>query len=728
MEISNKHRLLMSIFSPIMPLAAFIGVTASLLLAGAAASAQTRPTAQIPSAAGKPTAQIPPAAAKAAPTTTRTATQYLQDSRQAQDRHNYDEAKADAQKAIEAFTALDQPDSLGEAFVMLWSASSLSNLPFAHRIPLLEKAAAAFEKASNRQRKADCLKELADLQQLTGNYSAAFVTLQSAAQLYESVNYPRQQGVYDLLCAISGYFAEYDEGVRYGLLAIRYAEKTQDTSLSLCTYYNHLGTAYYGMRDYEKGLQYYTRSLDVARKYNDGDGIVTLSFNTVILLTAWGKPSQALDFLTGMLNRYPSFFAPCTVDVDRNLLAVTDRLDLPGKSSAYAAAVEKALARKDLDFDRRAQGYFNLVFHSLTRHEYPKADTWLSRYNDLIRPMNYASYNRQNQLLHFMVDSAEGKLISAIRYYQQYKRLSDTVFSQARSRHVEQYNALYESEKKNRNILLLQQRSQAQQTQLHQEQFLRKVTLGGIGLLMVIIGLLYYTVRIKQRSNRLLEAQRAEIHRQNHSLQQLVTEKEWLVKEIHHRVKNNLHMVVGLLASQAEYLKGREAYDAITGSQHRIQAMSLIHQKLYNTDNLSSIDMPHYVHELVDYLESSFDTKNNIRFVLQVAKVSFPLSHSIPVGLILNEAITNAIKYAFPGGRKGQITIQLRHLPPEASYSLIIRDDGIGIAADRHRHSSLGLSLIEGLGRDIRGKLDIINDNGTVISLTFPVAEATITA
>jgi len=723
MDIPDDHRPFMSLLSPILLLAAFflIGINASAQPAGKATSTMAQ-------RAAKPTAQIPSAAGKTAPTTTRTPAQYLQDSRQAQDKHNYAEAKAAAQKAIEGFTALDQPDSAGEAFVMLWSASSLSDMPFADRIPLLEKAAAAFEKAGNRRRRGDCLKEMADLQQLTGNYPAAFVTLQNALQLYQSVNYPRLQGVYDLLCAISGYLTEYDEGVRYGLLAIRYAENTQDTSLSLCTYYNHLGTAYYGMRDYEKGMRYYTHSLDVARKYNSGDGIVTLSFNTVILLIAWGRPGQALDFFTGMLNRYPAFFAPYRIDVDRNLLAVTDRLDLPGKSSAYAAAVEKALARKDLDFDQRAQGYFNLVFHYLTRHEYGKADSWLLQYNDLIRPMNYSSYNRQNQLLHFMVDSAEGKLINAIRYYQQYKRMSDTVFSQARSRHVEQYNALYETEKKNRNILLLQQQSQAQQSQLRQEQFLRRVTLGGIALLMIIIGLLYYTVRVKQRSNRLLEAQRSEIDQKNRSLQQLVTEKDWLVKEIHHRVKNNLHMVVGLLASQAEYLKGDEAYDAITESQHRIQAMSLIHQKLYNTENLSSIDMPHYVHELVDYLESSFDTAKSIRFVLDIAKVSFPLSHSIPIGLILNEAITNAIKYAFPGGRKGQIAILLRQPSPDAPFSLIVRDDGIGIPADRHRHSSLGLSLIEGLGRDIRGNLSIINDNGTVISLTFPVVPATITS
>jgi two-component sensor histidine kinase len=298
------------------------------------------------------------------------------------------------------------------------------------------------------------------------------------------------------------------------------------------------------------------------------------------------------------------------------------------------------------------------------------------------------------------------------------------MFNQTKSRQIEQYNALYESEKKDKNILLLQQQSEVQENRLRQEAFLRKVTLGSIALLMTIIGLLYYVVRTKQRSNRLLKIQRAEIDRKNQSLQQLVVEKEWLVKEIHHRVKNNLHMVVGLLASQAEYLKGQEAYDAITDSQHRVQAMSLIHQKLYNTENLSSIDMPHYVHELADYLQSSFDTGHRFRFVLDIARASFPLSHSIPIGLILNEAITNAMKYAFPDSGKGLITISLK-ATSETKFCLTIRDDGIGIPENYHQHSSLGISLIEGLATDIRGTLTITNEHGTLITLTFPVADAT---
>lgn len=655
------------------------------------------------------------------------AAHYLRLSRNAQDQNHYPEAKADAQKAIESYSHADEPDSLGEALVMLWSSSSLSGMAYPDRIPLLEKAAAAFEKAGNRRRQADCLKETADLQQLVGNYSAAFLTLQNALRLYQSVNYPSLQGVYDLLCVVSFYLDESDEAVRYGLLAIRYAENTGDTSLSLCTFYNHLGNAYYNIRSFEKSLYYYTRSIEVARKYSDPDGIVRLSFNMVSLYIRWGKPWQALDSFAAIRTQYPGFFQHYALEVNEKLLAIYDRLPMPGMAANYAVLLKKGLSGNDLDPDTRAMANLSLLYHYFHLHAFGEARVFLSSYGQVARKMNIPQFIRQDLFWHFTLDSAQGNYVAAIRYFEKYKFVGDTMFNQTKSRQIEQYNALYESEKKDKHILLLQKQAQAQQDRLRHELLVSRITLGGISLAVVIIALLFYTVRTKQRSNRLLEAQRAEIDRKNQSLQQLVTEKEWLVKEIHHRVKNNLHMVVGLLASQAEYLKGREAYDAITGSQHRVQAMSLIHQKLYNTDNLSSIDMPHYVHELVDYLQSSFDTGRRIRFVVDIVKVSFPLSHSIPIGLILNEAVTNAIKYAFPGDRTGHITISMV-AAAGSRFCLMIRDDGVGIPARYREQSSLGISLLEGLSQDIRGALTIINQQGTVITLTFPADDTAMTS
>ena len=155
---------------------------------------------------------------------------------------------------------------------------------------------------------------------------------------------------------------------------------------------------------------------------------------------------------------------------------------------------------------------------------------------------------------------------------------------------------------KEQNIQLLTKQDQLQKSKLQQGAILRNISFAVVALLIIIMALLYNRYQLKQRTNRKLESQQSEIAKQNLSLQHLVNEKEWLLKEIHHRVKNNLQIVMSLLNSQSAYIDNEPALTAIHDSQHRVHAMSLIHQKLYNSENVSSIDMSFYIRELVSYL------------------------------------------------------------------------------------------------------------------------------
>lgn len=279
---------------------------------------------------------------------------------------------------------------------------------------------------------------------------------------------------------------------------------------------------------------------------------------------------------------------------------------------------------------------------------------------------------------------------------------------------------IYEAEKRNADITKLKNKTLIQQNKLKNEVFLRNSMIIFVVLLLIILGLLYKSFRFKKKTNKMLETQQNEINKKNSTLQNLVIEKEWLLKEIHHRVKNNLHMVVGLLASQVEFLKNEEAVQAINNSQNRIQAMSLIHQKLYQSESLSIIDMPSYIFELTEYLKDSFEIRNSIRFILDIDSFNLPLSHSIPIGLIFNEAVTNAIKYAFPNQENGIITISLK-ATNDLKYKLIIHDNGVGLPPDfdPYNNPSFGIKLMNGLAADIEGKFLITNVNGTKITLEF---------
>jgi two-component sensor histidine kinase len=233
------------------------------------------------------------------------------------------------------------------------------------------------------------------------------------------------------------------------------------------------------------------------------------------------------------------------------------------------------------------------------------------------------------------------------------------------------------------------------------------------------VSLLYYAYRVKRRSNRLLEAQRKEIDQKNQRLERLVAEKEDLVTEIHHRVKNNLTIISSLLESQSAYLHD-EALFEIQKSQHRVQAISMIHQKLFLHGQLTDVEMSTYLWEIVSFLRDSLVTDEDLVFCLDLDPLQLEVSKAVSLGLIVNEAVTNAVKYAFPHNRAGRIDVTLKQ-GLMGEYSLCITDDGVGLPADfdAGQRNSLGMSLIEGLSRALKAGLHIHSGPGTRIEVVF---------
>jgi two-component sensor histidine kinase len=179
-------------------------------------------------------------------------------------------------------------------------------------------------------------------------------------------------------------------------------------------------------------------------------------------------------------------------------------------------------------------------------------------------------------------------------------------------------------------------------------------------------------------------------------------------------------MVTGLLGTQIGYLKNNEAISAIGESQRRVESMALIHQKLYQSENLSAVNMREYIYELVDYLRDSFNIPKAIQFQLQIDPIELSLTHCIPIALILNEAITNAIKYAFGENQSGIIKILLTFESSNVLL-LVIADNGVGMPAgfNINSRSSMGMNLMRGLSEDIEASFKMANHNGTEIRITF---------
>jgi PAS domain S-box-containing protein len=198
-------------------------------------------------------------------------------------------------------------------------------------------------------------------------------------------------------------------------------------------------------------------------------------------------------------------------------------------------------------------------------------------------------------------------------------------------------------------------------------------------------------------------------------------EKEVLLQEIHHRVKNNLGIVSGLLQMQCRRTQDAQATAILRDSQNRIASIALVHEKLYRSEELADIDFAQYIPDLTTHLFDSYNVSSNqIKLIIQVENASLDIETAIPCGLIINELVSNALKYAFPEKLLGKIEVKF-YQDMGGELILIVRDNGVGLPAefDRTKTKTLGLTLVQGLVKQLRGDLDIKSEQGTEFKITF---------
>ena len=198
-------------------------------------------------------------------------------------------------------------------------------------------------------------------------------------------------------------------------------------------------------------------------------------------------------------------------------------------------------------------------------------------------------------------------------------------------------------------------------------------------------------------------------------------EKEILLKEIHHRVKNNMAIISALLSLQSRYIDDKKALEKFEETRGRIASMALVHEKLYQTEDFSEIDVKDYVQTLVHKVESAFAMDKSYSIVTDIDQVALDIDILIPCGLIINEILSNAYKHAFVGGDNPTIKVIMKEID-NGEISLMISDNGKGLPEgfDINQTMGLGLKLVRLLTSQIKGKLEVKSDQGTLFSITFP--------
>lgn len=219
---------------------------------------------------------------------------------------------------------------------------------------------------------------------------------------------------------------------------------------------------------------------------------------------------------------------------------------------------------------------------------------------------------------------------------------------------------------------------------------------------------------LQKRTDKLQEA--------NERIQASLREKEVLLKEVHHRVKNNLQIVSSLLSLQSRFIEDEQMLEVFNESQNRLRSMVLIHERLYQSEDLARVDFAEYVAQLATDLFRSYQVDpGNIRLEVDIDSILLEIDIAVPCGLIVNELVNNALKYAFPSQQEGRICIRFQR-SAGGEFTMTVQDDGVGLAAeiDFFHTETLGLQLVNTLVKQLNGRLEVDCSGGTGIEITFP--------
>ena len=466
--------------------------------------------------------------------------------------------------------------------------------------------------------------------------------------------------------------------------AIAYSTKSNNLK-DICGTAGSMGQIYGNMKLYDSAIIYLKQALDLSEKIGFNDNVVRGYVHIMNIYDNQGNIPEAFETLNQMeiwLN---------TKDIAPVIkgLAYTSIADLDLRHGTS----NRQLAKRYLD-----------SMQALLKITKPGTE-------------NMVDYYLGRSLLEFSNQKYDlGS--EALTKYHEYKQIMDNQLIEG---HSQELAAKYETGKKDALIKNLNTERALQ----IKEQELSNIQKRGAFILAILLGILtllfYNRFKLKKKASEALEVKNREIEAQKAVIQTSLGEKETLLREIHHRVKNNLQIISSLLNIQSDNISDPSVLSSIREGQSRVQAMSLIHQNLYQSEHLSNVDIENYLQQLVVYLSEMFSKEGkDITVEVEAHDINFDIDTAIPLGLIVNELVSNAYKYAFEQQNSGKIKIGIKALSNE-DYELHVDDDGKGLPPDfnPNKGKSLGLKLVNILSRQLRGKFSSKSSDGASFVVKF---------
>lgn len=456
-------------------------------------------------------------------------------------------------------------------------------------------------------------------------------------------------------------YLDYDRGLELGLFALSYFEDRglEDMDYDFTLYV--VGNNLLSLDRPQEALKYFQRAISMGERYGFYNNLSDIYISLVDLYTGLNQ-YEAAEIAGEKAIKYADLIHNDFL-LMRSLLAIGRLKLFEGKYNEAIEILNRSLEVATPDFGDKF--FLSQAYERLSR-AYAK------------------SHNYKD----------------AIEAFSIYDSLKKEVFEENSTQRMALLRTEYDLAKKESTIQGMQERLKKQSS----TQTLISII---AGLLLVLLLVLYVTFENNKKKNILLEKQNEE--------------KEFLLKEIHHRVKNNLGIVSSLLDLQADQIKDPNITAAIEESRNRVYSISMIHQKLYKGKNLSSIWMKEYLVDLCKHILDSYGGEGRIAYNYDLEDMELDVDSAIPVGLIVNELLTNSYKHAFPDDRKGIISVTCKHLE-EDRILLEVADDGVGLLEFDHvddKGRGFGTQLIELLIQQLDGSIMTVNGLGTRIRMEF---------
>ncbi|NOY47239.1 MAG: histidine kinase [Chlorobi bacterium] len=496
-----------------------------------------------------------------------------------------------------------------------------------------------------------------------------------------------------------------DMAADYALETLRLGEKLNDKKAKAVAY-SDLSNLFWKQSRFKMGLEYGLKSLSLFedRGINDLDYDFTLYVvgNNYLELKKYEKALQYFEHAKSIGERYGFY---------NNLSDVYISLvNLYAYLQDYEAA--NIAGEKAIEYAELLDNNFMLMrsWLSLGKAQHLEGK-YISAIESLKRSIKVATENFGDAYYLSQAYETLGKAYAGNHNYKdaydaiaKFDNLKAKIFTAESDKHISLLQTEFDVAQKESMI-------QQQQTKLNQQRTRQTLIIIIAVLLLLLLVILYKTFKLNKKKNKLLEKQNRE--------------KEFLLKEIHHRVKNNLEIVSSLLSLQSAQTNDSTVIDAMQESQNRVQSMSMIHQKLYQGKNLGTIEMKDYLINLGSHVLDSFGAEQRIVLECVMDILELDVDTAVPLGLIVNELITNALKYAFPEGRKGQIEVQLAQKSTDKLILKVI-DNGIGQEDDDFtRGTGFGMQLIQLLTQQLNGTMEHVKSNGTVVAFEFKLSNVT---